>query len=130
MLNTIIIMGRITHSLELKTVSGDKSVLNFSVAVERAYGKEKITDFFDCVAWNNTANFISKYFSKGDMIAVTGQMTTREYTGKDGTKKRAFEILVERASFCAGKKEQAVNPEDVMTDVKPIEGSVDEDLPF
>lgn len=107
MINTIILMGRLTRDVELKKTPSDKSVVNFSMAVERTFGKDKMTDFLDCVAWNSTADFISKYFRKGDMIAVIGQMTTREYTANDGTKKKAYEVLVSQVSFCGGKKEAA-----------------------
>ena len=105
MINTIVLMGRITHSLEVKKTTSEKPVLNFSIAVERSFGKEKVTDFFDCVAWNNTAAFIAKFFRKGDMIAIVGQMTTRDYTGRDGTKKKAYEVLISQVSFCGGKKD-------------------------
>ncbi|MBQ6127122.1 single-stranded DNA-binding protein [Candidatus Saccharibacteria bacterium] len=136
MLNSIILMGRITHSLELKKTPSDKSVLNFSIAVERSFGKEKVTDFFDCVAWNTTAEFICKYFAKGDMIAVVGQMTTRDYTGKDGTKKKAYEVLISQASFCGGKKDIATSDtateSNAGTEIPNVEEFVkfEEDLPF
>lgn len=136
MLNNIILMGRIVHSIELKKTPAEKSVVNFSIAVERSFGKEKVTDFFECVAWNNTAEFISKYFAKGDMIAVIGQMTTRDYTGKDGTKKRAYEVLISQVSFCGGKKDTA--PSDTATEsaagteIPNVEEYVkfEENLPF
>ena len=122
MINTIVLMGRITHSLEVKKTPADKLVLNFSIAVERSFGKERVTDFFDCVAWHSTAEFIAKYFKKGDMIAVVGQMTTRDYTGKDGTKKKAYEVLVGQVSFCGGKKDGETTSE-APTWVAPTEAT-------
>ena len=106
-LNKVIIMGRITHHMETKQTSNGKAVLSFSIAVDR-YSKddgEKQADFFNCVAWDKQAEFISKYFDKGRLIAIVGKLQTRTYDGKDGTKKTATEIIVDSAEF-TGEKPQ------------------------
>ena len=129
-------MGRITRDPELKKTESGISVVSFSLAVDRQFssGKEKITDFFDCVAWRNNAEFICKYFKKGDMIAVIGELQTREYEGRDKTKKKAIEIIISQASFCGGKSEskpdaKADPPAEPPADETPIE-ITDDDLPF
>lgn len=106
MINNVTLMGRFTRSVELKKTPSGTSVVNFTLAVDRRFsgGGEKKTDFLDCIAWGQTADFISKYFGKGDMIAVIGEVQTREYTGRDGNKKKAVEIVVSNVSFCGGKK--------------------------
>lgn len=108
MLNRVIIMGRITHDLELKQTPNGVSVLSFSVAVERNFakqGEERQADFIDCVAWRQTAEFISKFFGKGRMIALEGEIQTRTYQDKDGNNRKATEIIVSQASFTGEKKE-------------------------
>lgn len=107
-LNKAIIMGRITHDLELKQTPNGVSVLSFSVAVERNYakqGEERQADFIDCVAWRQTAEFISKFFGKGRMIALEGEIQTRTYQDKDGNNRKVTEIVVSQASFTGEKKE-------------------------
>lgn len=108
-LNKVILMGRITHHLELKQTTSGKAVLSFSIAVDR-YSKdenEKTTDFFNCVAWDRRAEFISKYFDKGRLIALVGKLQTRSYEGKDGAKKTVTEIIVDSAEFTGEKPPQA-----------------------
>ena len=100
-------MGRLTAHPELKATQSGVSVTSFTVAVERAYRKDsenKITDFIECVAWRNTAEFISRYFNKGSMIAVEGSIQTENYTDKDGNNRKFVKVLVEKASFCGDKK--------------------------
>ena len=108
MLNTVILMGRLTSDPELRTTNSNLSVLSFSVAVDRSYqgqGQERQTDFINCVAWRQNADFISKYFRKGQMIAIEGSIQTRSYEDKSGNKRTAFEVIVNRASFCGSKSE-------------------------
>ena len=108
MLNTVILMGRLTADPELRTTNTNLSVLSFSVAVDRSYqsqGQERQTDFINCVAWRQNADFISKYFRKGQMIAIEGSIQTRSYEDKSGAKRTAFEVIVNRASFCGSKSE-------------------------
>lgn len=108
MLNKIIIMGRLTAAPELKKTQSDLSVCSFMLAVDRSFkreGEERQADFIPCVAWRGTAEFICKYFGKGNLIAVTGSMQSRNYETKDGQKRTAYEVLVEEASF-TGEKPQ------------------------
>jgi len=94
MLNKIIIQGRLTRDPELRYTTSQKPVVNFSVACERdrAVDEEKPTDFLECVAWNSTAEFISKYFRKGQMIILTGRLQMRTYEDHEGKKRTAYEV--------------------------------------
>ena len=104
-LNKAILMGRITHDLEIKTTPSGSSVLSFTIAVDRfSKSEEKQTDFINCVAWNKTAEFIGRYFGKGRMIAVTGNLRTRSYDDKNGTKHYVTEVFVETADFTGEPK--------------------------
>lgn len=105
MLNNVILMGRLVADPELRTTSTNKSVANFRIAVDRGYSKDKQADFITIVAWENTADFISKYFHKGDMIALRGEIQTRSYEDNNGNKRTAFEVLAREVSFCGGKSE-------------------------
>lgn len=108
-MNIVAIMGRMTTDPELKTTQSGISVMSFSVAVNRNYTKdgERQTDFINCVAWRNNAEFISKYFAKGQMIAIKGNLQQRNYTDKDGNKRTAYDVVVEQASFCGSKNESS-----------------------
>lgn len=108
MLNVITIGGRLTKDPELRTTQSGVSVCSFSVAVERDYapeGQKKETDFFDVVVWRQTAEFVSKYFHKGDMIMVSGRMESRKYTGNDGIERKVWEIQNASAYFGGNKKD-------------------------
>ena len=108
MLNSIIIMGRLTADPELRTTSSGLSVTSFSVAVDRNFvraGEEKKTDFLNVVAWRQQADFVTRYFRKGSMIAVQGTLQTRNYEDKSGNKRVAYEIVAEQVSFCGSKSE-------------------------
>ena len=108
MLNHITIMGRLTRDPELRRTGSGTAVASFTVAVDRDYsGKdsEKKTDFIDCVAWRQTGEFISKYFAKGRMIVVDGRLEMRDWTDKDGNKRRSAEVIVENAYFGDSKRD-------------------------
>ena len=108
MYNRAILMGRICNDLEVKTVS-DVPVVLFRLAVERSYqpkGEERKTDFFNVVAWRTNAEFISRFFSKGRMILVEGELQTRQYTNKDGVDVNITELVVSRATFTGERKEE------------------------
>ncbi len=108
MLNSVILMGRLTADPELKTTASNLSVLSFSVAVDRNYqaqGQDRQADFINCVAWRQNADFISRYFRKGQMIAIQGSLQSRSYEDRNGNKRTAFEVVVDRASFCGSKAE-------------------------
>ena len=136
MLNIAVIMGRLTADPELRTTPNGVSVTSFSVAVNRNYqkaGAEQQTDFINCVAWRQTAEFISKYFYKGSMIAINGSIQQRSYTDKDGNKRTAFEIVVDNANFCGSKNESNSNTsDDVDIEVSDDfdEFDMSEDVPF
>ena len=105
-MNSICLMGRLTGDPELKTTQSGISVTSFSVAVDRAFrGKdqERQTDFINCVAWRNTAEFISRYFRKGQRIALQGSLQSRSYTANDGSKRTVYEVVVDNAFFCESK---------------------------
>lgn len=108
MLNCAVIMGRLTADPELRTTPNGISVTSFSVAVDRSYqraGEDRQTDFINVVAWRNTAEFVSRYFRKGSMIAVQGSIQTRNYEDRNGNKRTAFEIVADNVSFCGSKSE-------------------------
>ena len=105
-MNSICLMGRLTGDPELKTTQSGVSVTSFSVAVDRAYrskDQERQTDFINCVAWRNTAEFISRYFRKGQRIALQGSLQSRKYTANDGSQRTVFEVVVDNAFFCESK---------------------------
>lgn len=107
MFNTVIMLGRITRDLEPKTTPAGVSVLTFSIAVDRRYQADKesrVSDFFNCVAWRGTADFISRFWHKGDPILIEGELQNRKYTDKDGQERQVTEIIVDRATFTGSKK--------------------------
>ena len=109
MLNCAVIMGRLTADPELRQTTSGVSVTRFSVAVDRGYvkaGEERKTDFINVVCWRQTAEFVSRYFSKGSMIAVQGSIQTGSYE-KDGVKRSTFEIVADNVSFCGSKSESS-----------------------
>lgn len=113
MLNTCILMGRLTADPELRTTQTGKSVASFSLAVDRDFQQngEKQADFISVVAWGKTAEFIDKYFCKGRMIAVVGRIQTRTYTDKDGNKRKAVEVVADKVSFTGEKAESTAGRE-------------------
>ncbi len=144
MLNCAVIMGRLTTDPELRQTPSGVSVTRFSVAVDRGYvkaGEERKTDFINVVCWRQTAEFVTRYFSKGSMIAVQGSIQTGSYE-KDGIKRSTFEIIADNVSFCGSKNESgtsnAQRPAATDTAATFSNGSVDDfsaiadddDLPF
>jgi len=108
MLNRVVLMGRLTADPELRHTNNDIAVTSFTLAVDRSYvraGAERVTDFIDIVAWRNTAEFVSKYFNKGQLVAVEGSIQTRSYQDKDGNKRRAFEVIAENVHFAEPKRD-------------------------
>lgn len=113
MYNKVIMLGRIVQDLELKTTPSGVTVLTFCIAVDRRYqtkGEEKKCDFFNCVAWRNEAEFISRYWSKGKPILVEGELQNRSYTDKNGVGRQITEIIVDRASFTGDAKASSGSP--------------------
>ena len=101
MLNVVVLSGRLTQDPELKTTANGISVCSFSIAVERRYksGEERQSDFINIVTWRSSAEFVSKYFKKGQMIAIRGSIQTRRYQDKDGNNRTAFEIVADDVQF-------------------------------
>ena len=107
MLNKIIVMGRLVADAELRQTASNVSNVKFTVAVDRNYtpqGQEKQTDFISVVAWRQTAEFISKYFSKGSMIVVEGSLQTGSYTDKNNVKHYTTDVIAEQVYFAESKK--------------------------
>ena len=108
MLNTIILMGRLTRDPELRRTGSGTAVTSFSLAVDRDFKSqsgEKETDFIDIVAWRTTAEFVSKYFTKGRMAIVEGRLQIRDWTDKDGGKRRSAEVVADNVYFGDSKRD-------------------------
>ena len=112
MLNITALMGRLVADPELRTTPNGTSVTSFTIAVDRSYvkpGTDRQADFIDIVAWCATADFVCKYFRKGQLIAVQGSIQTRSYQDKDGNKRKAFEIVADNVHFAESKKDGGNN---------------------
>ena len=109
MLNHIVIMGRLTRDPELRRTGTGVAVASFSLAVDRDFsprdGGERETDFIDCVAWRQTGEFVSKYFTKGRMAVVSGRLQIRSWTDKDGNKRRTAEVVADNVYFGDSKRD-------------------------
>ncbi len=109
MLNHIVIMGRLTRDPELRRTGSGVAVASFTMAVDRDYsskdGGEKETDFIDCVAWRQTGEFVSKYFTKGRMAVVSGRLQIRSWPDKDGNKRRTAEVVADNVYFGDSKRD-------------------------
>ena len=133
MINSVVIMGRLTYEPELRATPSGVSVVRFQVAVDRSYqkaGEERKTDFIDCTAWRQTAEFVCKYFHKGSMIAVEGSLQTDNYTDQNGEKRKSVQVVASQVSFCGSKAEsgaQTTAPAPA-AEFEPIDD--DDDLPF
>lgn len=110
MLNVVAIMGRLVADPELRTTKQGHSVCSFRIACDRSYaqqGQERQADFIDIVAWRQQADFVSKYFRKGSMIAVEGSLQTRQYQDKQGSKRTAVEVVANNISFAGAKRQDS-----------------------
>ena len=134
-------MGRLTADPELRHTPNNIPVTTFTLAVERSYaksGEQRQADFIDIVAWRYTAEFVSRYFRKGQLVAVRGSIQTRTYTDKEGKKRKAFEIIADQVHFAEGKKDtsttsQGYNRNEEALNAGPDdfeEVPTDDDLPF
>ena len=131
MLNKITIMGRMTRNPELRYTQNNTPVASFTLAVERDFqsgGSEKQTDFIDCVAWRKTGEFVNSYFHKGSMAVVCGSLQIREWTDKDGNKRKNAEVVVDNIYFGESKKSENEKPryQQTFTELDNSDG----DLPF
>ena len=110
MINRVILMGRLVADPELKTTSTGISVTSFRIAVDRSYvkaGAERQADFFDIVAWRSSAEFVCRNFSKGSLIAVDGQLQSRQYQTKDGQNRTAIEVVADNVSFTGERRDNS-----------------------
>ena len=110
MLNTAILMGRLVADPELRHTPNNVAVTSFTLAVDRSYvksGTERQTDFIDIVAWRSTAEFVCRYFRKGQLVAVQGSIQTRSYQDKEGNKRKAFEIVADNVHFAEPKRDSS-----------------------
>lgn len=141
MINNVVLMGRLTYEPELKVTPNGVAVTHIQIACDRAHqakGEEKKTDFIDVTAWRKTADFISKYFHKGSMIAVEGSIQTDNFTDSNGNKRKSVQVVANNVSFCGSKTEKNTNsvysqpaPSYASADNNDFEEIVDDDdLPF
>lgn len=132
MLNKVILMGRLVAEPDVRSTLSGVSVTTFSLAVDRGYakpGEEKQVDFIQIVCWRSTADFVGKYFSKGQLVAVEGAIRTRNYTDQSGTKRYITEVVANEVFFAEGKKQQQQPTESGAMNPLDIQYS-DSDLPF
>lgn len=127
MLNNINIMGRLVANPEMRMVGSGQNVTRFRIACDRDFERNK-ADFFDCVAWRATAEFVEKYFSKGDPILIAGRIQMRDWEDREGNKRRSFEIIANNVYFCGGKAKKS-EPVDVAPEFDDFD-SDDDDCPF
>lgn len=143
MINTVALTGRLTYEPELKVTQSGVSVIRFQMAVDRNYqaqGQERQADFIDCMAWRSTAEFISRYFHKGDMIGIEGSIQTSNFTDKDGNKRKSVDVVANNVSFCGSKQQSNSNSNLNVapptyasadnSDFEEIVDDTDDDLPF
>ena len=140
MLNTTIVMGRLTKDPEFRTTNSGIPVCSFSIACERDradQNDQKVVDYFDCVAWRKTGEFVSKYFRRGKPILISGRFQMRDWVDKEGKKRRNYELLCNNVEFCGGDRVNAqaapANVGDVMQGAAPVMTDLDlgnDDLPW
>lgn len=131
MLNKIVIMGRLVRDPEKRTTQSGVSVVSFTVAVDRDFknGDEKVTDYIDCTAWRGTADFISKFFTKGRAIVVDGQLQSRKWQDKDGNNRVSWEVQAQNVYFADSKRNDDGQQSKPQT-FEEVASEDDEDLPF
>ncbi len=140
MLNVAVLMGRLTADPELRHTQSNIPVTSFSIAVDRRYksGEERQTDFINIVAWRQTAEFVTNYFKKGQLVAIEGSIQTRRYQDKDGNNRTAFEVVANNVSFAEPKRDSSARPAESTAPVSFSNGdngdftefAGDDDLPF
>ena len=136
MFNLVVLTGRLTADPELKTTPNGTNVTTFAIAVERRYrsGEERQTDFINIVAWQKTAEFITKYFKKGNLIGIEGSIQTRRYQDKNGNNRTAFEVIANNVQFVESKREAGAEGASFsnadVNDFAEMDTVDDSDLPF
>jgi len=130
MLNHITIMGRLTKEPELRMTQQQTAVTSFTIACERDYqsGSDKQTDFIECVAWRHTAEFVSKYFTKGQMAVVSGRLQSRKWEDRDGNKRINWEIVADSVYF--GESKRSDSQDSKQTFVEVDDDFEDGEIPF
>lgn len=137
MINKVILMGRLTRDPEMRHTNSGTPVTTFSIAINSGYGENQRTDFVNCLAWNKTAEFVTKYFTKGKMIIVIGRITTRSWETQDGKRAYATEVIANEVNFGESKTSPQLNtpqtaaqqPMQDDDDFTPLDEE-DDDLPF
>ena len=138
MINKVILMGRLTRDPEMRHTNSGTPVTTFSIAINSGYGENQRTDFVNCLAWNKTAEFVTKYFAKGKMIIVIGRITTRSWETQDGKRAYATEVIANEVNFGESKTSPQLNTpqtaaqqpmQDDDDDFTPLDEE-DDDLPF
>ena len=127
-MNHVTLMGRLTRDPELRHINSGTAVVSFTIAVEHRASQETHTDFIDIVAWKGTAEFVSKYFAKGQMIAVHGRLSIREWTDKDGNKRKSAEVVADNVYFTDSKKNRTEGAQTAQAGFGDIND--DDDFPF
>lgn len=110
MLNKVVLMGRLTRDPELKHTQSNTSVTSFSLAVDRSFtrqGEERQTDFIDVVAWRSTAEFVTRYFRKGQLVAVSGRLQTRKWQDNQGNNRTAYEVVADEVFFAESRRDSS-----------------------
>ncbi len=133
MLNKIILMGRLTRDPELRHTADGAAVASFSLAVDRDYKPrdgEREADFIDVVAWRSTGEFVSKYFDKGRMAVVEGRLQVRDWTDRDGNKRRSFEVVAENVYFGDSKKNVSESDTPAAGEIRELPEEEKGELPF
>lgn len=132
MINKVILMGRLTRDPEMRHTNSGTPVTTFSIAIDNGYGDNKRTDFVNCLAWNKTAEFVTKYFAKGKMIVIAdGQIRTRSWETQDGKRAYATEVVANEVSFGETKSsQQAATQQPIQDDDDFTLLDEDDDLPF
>lgn len=133
MLNRVILMGRLVADPELKTTNSGVSVCSFRIAVDRNYvknGEQRQADFFDIVAWRSSAEFVCKHFAKGALIAVDGQLQSRQYQTKDGSNRSAVEVVADNVSYTGERKDAVPMQLTEPQNIAPRYGAVGDSRPL
>ena len=126
MINKMILQGRLVKDVDKRMTKNDNSVASFTIAWSEKYGQTEQSLFMNCVAWNNQAEFISKYFKKGDMVVIEGKITSRSYENEKGDKRYVTELIVEKAHFCGSKQDS--KPQQIAGDLSTYSSGTDEDF--
>ena len=140
MMNVICLQGRMVRDPELKQTNSGVAVANFTIAVQRnmkSQNGERESDFIDIVCWRHTAEFVSKYISKGDLVCLNGTLQTRNYEDKNGNKRKAYEVVADNVHFGGDKSRETTSNDAAQTEISVpdtkdgyVEIDDDSDLPF